>query len=117
MLRAPTLGQTLGPPQRGGWTTQARVLVHHPGELGQLEEVNQLVPDRMAEVLVVAVIGKRDATLQELGETGHALGEEGRRHVGLLEVLVRRVDDQRNPAERPVAEERHEGVEALLGVA
>ncbi len=117
LFRAPTLGQALRPPQRDVRRPEAGILGVGAAQLRQLEEVNQLVPNRVPEVLVAAVERQCDAPLQELREAGDPLREEIRGDVRLLEVLMRRVDDQRYAPERAVAEQRREGVEALLGVA
>jgi hypothetical protein len=68
------------------------------------------------EVAVASVERQSESALEKLGESGDTFGQEGSRQIGLLEVLVRRIDKKWNAARRPVPEQADEGVEALLGV-
>ncbi len=88
LFRAPALGEPFGPPQRDWYHAVARVPVEHAGELGELEEVDELVAYRVAKILVAAVERQGDTALQVLGEASDALGQEAREYVRLLEVLV-----------------------------
>ncbi len=88
LLRAPALGQPLRPPERDIGRPETRILSVGPAQLGQLEEVHQLVPDRVPKVLIAAVERERDPPLEKLGESRDAFGQERRGHVRLLEMLV-----------------------------
>ena len=60
--------------------------------------------------------GSDDAALEEVGRAEQALGRGERQDVGLLEVGVRGVDDQRDPLGDVVPELHRQGVVARLGV-
>ena len=63
---------------------------------GELEHVHQLVMDHVAKFSEGSRVGEDDSALREFGEPLHALGKGIRAHVGLLEMLMRGVDDQGN---------------------
>jgi hypothetical protein len=81
----------------------------------ELEDVDQLVVDHVLEFRVGARVRKHHAPLRELGESLHALGEEAGADVGLLEVLVRGIDDQRDRLRDLVLEFPLEVLIAVLG--
>ena len=91
------LGQPLDEPQRD------RVGVGLPDDgLDQAavhdvehEDVRQLVVENVAQVLVGAREGHHHSVLEELGESADALADVRVGDVGLLEVVVRCVDDDR----------------------
>ncbi len=89
--------------------------LHHNGQ-AQLEFVHQLVADGVAELHVVAGERQRHAALQEIGDAEQALGRHEGQHVGLLEVGVRRVDDQGNAAVDGVRETPLQDAVTVLGV-
>ena len=78
--------------------------------------MHQLVPDRMPEFGVAAAKRQCDATLQKLGHTQQAFRRNERQDVGLLEIAVGRVDDQRDAPGDGVVEAPLERVVALLRV-
>src|SRR5690606_30036572 len=100
----------------GGGARAAGVERAGLGDLRDLEGVHQFVPEGVAELCVVAPERERDASLQVLGEAEDAVRDEARKDIGLLEVLVRGVDDERNALEGMVAESSLEDGKALLGV-
>ena len=112
----PVLGQALRPPQR--YEHAPRTGMPDVGVVDdrQLEGVHQLVSDRVPELCVVAVERHRHPLLQELGDSEDTLGRDEREDVRLLEVGVRRVDDERDATGRREAELLLEVEEALLRV-
>ncbi len=87
-------GQSLHDPQRHPRPQRpAQVALE---EQRVLEDVHQLVRDQLVELVRRRVDGQHHAVLHRLGERGDALGQLGQRDVGLLELAVRLVDDQRH---------------------
>ena len=89
---------------------------HRLAEQAQLEHVDQLVTQRMAEVGVAAGERQGHAAFQEFGGAEQPLGRHEREDVGLLEVSVRGIDDQRHSAADRVREPPLQHVVALLSV-
>ena len=96
---------------------QSRIAPEHFGLEAQLEDVDQLMPQGVAEVGVAACERQGDAALQELGDAEQALGRDEGQDVGLLEVGVGSVDDQRNAAAHRVVEAPRQHGVALFGIA
>ena len=112
----PELGEPFGPPERQGHPPRARRMVVALRHQAQLEDVHQLVAQGMAELRQVAAERHGDAALQEIGRAQEAFRRDEREDVGLLEVHVRRVDDERDAGGDLVAEAERERVVALLGI-
>src|SRR4029079_6596764 len=81
-----------------------------------LKNVRELVTNGVAKLGEVAAKRQRDATLQEIGSAEEAFGWRERQNVGLLEVDVRRVDDEWDPYADIVPELEGQRVVARLGV-
>ena len=116
LARREELGQPFGPPQRHPGLPEARVPSERLRRETQLEDVHQLVTDRMPEFGVVAAERQRDATLQKLRDPQQPFGRDERQDVGLLEIAVRCVHDQRDAPRDGVVEAPLERVVARLGV-
>ena len=116
LARREELGQPFGPPQRHPGLPEARVPSERLRREAQLEDVHQLVTDRMPEFGVAAAERQRDATLQKLGDPQQPFGRDERQDIGLLEIAVRRVDDQWNAPRDGVVEAPLERVVARFGV-
>src|SRR5690606_37760571 len=118
LLARPVLGETFGPPvhvlRRKTPATGVERL--DLGQLGDLEGVDQLVAQRLEELRVVAAEREGDPAFEVFREPEDALGDEARVEVRLLEVLVRRVDDEGDAFERMVPEPSRELLERFLGV-
>ena len=117
LARREEFGEPLGVPQRHRGVVQARVAREYLGLEAQLEDVDQLVAQRVAKIGVAARERQRDAALQELGDAEQSLGRHERQDVGLLEVGMRGVDDQGNAAAHRVVETPRQHAVALLGVS
>ncbi len=82
----------------------------------QLEDVHQLVSQRVAEVGVAPGKRQRHAALQELGGAEQAFGRREGQDVGLFKVGVGGVNDQRHAAAHRVGEAPLQRVVARFGV-
>ena len=69
-----------------------------------LEDVGQLVHQHVAELVEVAVKGDDHAKAQWLGETCYARWQEIGEDIGLLELVVGLVDDDRRPVRQLVVQ-------------
>ncbi len=85
-------------------------------EDGELEDVDELVAQRVAEFRVTAPERQRHSSLQEFSDTENSLRRDEGEDVRLLEVDVGGVDDERNALADFVAEPSRERVVTLLGV-
>ena len=116
LARRPELGQSLGPPQGERHVVNPRVTPQRFAGDAELEDVDQLVADRVTEVVVAPVEGQRHPLLQKLRDTQQAFRRHEREDVGLLEVGMRRVNDQRNATRDVVIEALLQDLEARFGV-
>ena len=91
------------------------MLLVHLFEDRELEDVHQLVMEHVPELGEGARVREHHAPLRELGEPLHALGQEIGADVGLLEVLMRGIDDEGNRVRDLVLELHLEVLIALLG--
>src|SRR5207249_4850831 len=114
--RRKEFGESLGPPQRHADLAEPRIPAEGLGREAQLENVHQLVANRVPEFGVAAAERERDPPLQELRDTEQAFRRNEGEDVRLLEVTVRRVDDQRDTARDGVIEATLERVVARFGV-
>src|SRR5688572_10555784 len=85
-------------------------------EYRELEDVHELVAKGVAELGVASPKWKRNTSLEELGDAKDSLRRHEGKDVRLLEVDVRRIDDERNALANLVAETARERIVALLGV-
>ncbi|PYO70218.1 MAG: hypothetical protein DMD69_00350 [Gemmatimonadetes bacterium] len=79
-------------------------------------ELHQLVAQGVAEIEIAAGERQGHALLQELRHAEQSLGRHERQDVGLLEIGVRGVDDERDAPVGVVIEAPLQGAVALLGV-
>ena len=82
----------------------------------ELEHVHHLVAHGVPELGEVAPERQRDPALEEVGGAEQPFGRRERQDVGLLEVGVRGVDDERDAGRHRVAELHAQRVVARLGV-
>ena len=108
------LGEPLGEPEGAEPDVRGAAVAQDRADAVEHEDVDQLVVQDALEVGVGAAQGKGHPPLEELREPGHPLREQARHDVGLLEVDVGRVDDERHPAAHGVAEAALQVAEALL---
>ena len=114
-VAAPVLGEALREPERQHEVGRAPVVAEHARQLVEREHVDQFVPDDALEAVQVAVGRDHDAALEELEEAADAVRDEARRHVGLLEVQVGRVEDDRDAVRQRQVEARLQRVVPVLG--
>src|SRR5688572_20939475 len=84
--------------------------------LGKLKRVHELVPERIAELIVVAAERQRDASLQIFRETEHAFRNESGENVRLFEMLIGRIDDEWDFSKRMMLEFLFEKRIAFFGI-
>ena len=114
--RGEELGEPFGPPQRHPGLPETRVAPERLRREAQLVDVHELVTDRMPEFGVAAAERQRDAALEKLGDTKQPFGRNERQDVGLLEIAVRRVDNERNASSNCVIETALKRIVTLFGV-
>jgi hypothetical protein len=86
------------------------------GKHRELEDVHELMAQRVAELGVAPSERKRDASLEKLGDAENSFRRYEGQDVRLLEVHVRRINDQRNALPDLVAESARKRIVALLRV-
>ena len=116
LARRKEFGESLGPPQRHADLAKSRVPAEGLGRKAQLEDMHELVANRVAEFRVAAAERQRDSSLQELRDPEQTLRRNKGKDVHLLEVSVRRVNDQGDTARDGVIEATLEAVVARFGV-
>ena len=89
-MPAHVVGEALVHPQREPALDQAA------GDEVELEDVGQLVGDQALQLVGGLVDGQHHAVAHRLGEGEHPLGQEVREQVGLLELGVGLVEDERD---------------------
>ena len=109
------LRQAFRPPQRQVRVAHARVALEHLARQAELKHVHQLVPQGVAELGIAAGERQRDALLQELRDAEQPLRRHERQDVGLLEIGVRRIDDERDAPRGMVVEASLQDPVALFG--
>ena len=95
---------------------ETRVAPECLGREAQLEDVHQLVADRVPKLGIAPAERQRHSTPQELGDAEQALGRDERQDVGLLEIAVRGIHDQRDAPRDRVVEASLERVVTLFRV-
>ena len=81
-----------------------------------LENVGQLVDEDVAELVEIAGKGDDHAEAQRLGKAGHAGRQKVGKDVGLLELVVRLIDDDRRPVRKLVVQDLADVIVALFEV-
>ena len=69
-----------------------------------LENVSQLVDEDIAELVEIAGKGDDHAEAQRLGKAGDAGRQKVGKDIGLLELVVRLIDDDRRPVRKVVVQ-------------
>ena len=108
------LGEPLGEPEGAEPDVGGAAAAQDRADAVEHEDVDQLVVQDPLEVGVGAAQGQGHPPLEELREAGHPLREQARHDVGLLEVDVGGVDDERHPAAHGVGEAALQAAEAFL---
>ena len=116
LTTGPVLGEAFGPPERKLHVPCPGRLVVGLGLKAQLKDVGEFVAERVAELGQASPERQGDAALEEIGGAKQPLGRRERQDIGLLEVDVRGVDDERNPDADIVPELERQGVVARLGI-
>ncbi len=91
LARREVFREPFGPPQRQADLPEARIAAERQGRETQLEDVRQLVANRVAKLGVAAPERQGDAAPQELGHPKQPFGRNERQDVRLLEIAVRRI--------------------------
>ncbi len=92
----PVFRESFGEPQ---WQEPLRrhpVVAQHAHEAGERKDMHQLVSDHAAELVQIPIRRNDDAPLEELEEAANTIRDEAGRDVGLFEMQVRGVKDQRD---------------------